>query len=117
MKTKIEADGKTIIDTGAARWECSTPDQAEKHLPTWTDQQRDGKPSEVIAQGDVSAIRDLANDYHAQRARRKKYRPSESYVYENGEAIRRDETTGEIVQPKDNPQVASLARRILDYFA
>lgn len=86
MKTEITESGIVSVSTGVQTWQCNSPEQAAKHLPTWTDEKRDGRASEVIEKGDVSAIADCANDY-AKMRRDASYRPTKSWRYVNGEAI------------------------------
>lgn len=77
-----------LVSDGESTWSCNTPDQAAKHLPTWTDQYRNSnKPAPVIVQGDVSAISDCARDAAKQTKETGAYRATQSWIYVNGEAI------------------------------
>jgi hypothetical protein len=117
MRTTIEENGRVSVTTGDSTWTCRTPEQAAKHVPTWTDARRNVVPSETIAPGDATAIQDCAADYARMKREGGAAKPSRSWVYENGEAreIPRDVTP--IVAPADNPVTASLARRLLDTLA
>ena len=62
---KIDVDGRVIVtedpgDGTQSQW-CMTPEQAQKHLPTFAAQLT------RLAAGDVSAIQDAANDARKQR--------------------------------------------------
>jgi hypothetical protein len=70
-KLTIDADGFVVVEqiTGADlpdgtkqidRWRC-TPDQTEKHLPSFQAQ------AEKLTAGDVSAIKDASSDYRKQK--------------------------------------------------
>ena len=83
MKTEITEIGTVRVSTGESTWTCNAPDQAAKHIATWTDGKRDGRPSEVIEPGDVSAIRDCHADAQRQLASTGRYRPTASWVYRN----------------------------------
>lgn len=88
MKTEITDTGNVQVSTGDCTWSCSNPEQARKHLSTWTDQYRNGNvPSPVITQGDVSAISDCARDAAKQTKDTGAYKATQSWIYVNGEAI------------------------------
>lgn len=83
MKTEINDNGKVTVtvapsEGGVRQWECRNPDQASKHIPTW---QAEGMPS-----GDRSAIMDCHRDWAKQR-REGALKPTQKWVYVNGEAV------------------------------
>jgi hypothetical protein len=114
MKTEISDNGIVQVSTGDSSWTANSPEQAEKHLPTWTNAQRDGRASPVIDAGDVRAIRDCADDARKQTAAHGRYRPTESWRYVNGEAIAtiRD---GELVADAPEKIADARARSFLDF--
>lgn len=121
MKTDIDASGVTTVTDGSATWVCHSPDQAAKHLATWRDERRNGETlSPIIEAGDESKIRDLANDHAKQLSEKARFVPDKKFVYVNGVAEKvptRNDAPNVIVPPAEQPIVASLARRILEYVA
>jgi hypothetical protein len=89
MRTEINEHGQVTVQTETSTWFATTPDQAEKHLPTWTDQRRDGNgPAPVITSDDVAAIRDCAQDARKQLKETGIRRITASLRYVNVESIK-----------------------------
>ena len=119
MKTEINEQGHVTVSTGESTWQCNSPEQAAKHIATWADGMRDGRPSPVITPGDASAILDCHNDAQKQIAQTGRYRATKSWRYVNGEAIQiRGELEAEAkkIEAEIKQEAVTLWRRVRDFF-
>ena len=107
MFTVKQIVGENASGEMMRQWNCKNALQAEKHLPTWKN---------LISPGDVTEIQDAAAEEKQARGTGAR-RPSKTFVYQNGEAVETASLASTVVAPKDNPVIASLARRILDFVA
>lgn len=78
-KLQLQPNGDAVVtetdDQGNASVWSTSAEQAEKHLPTWTDETRKmanskgiaTTPARPLSKGDVDAVRDAANEARKQR--------------------------------------------------